>query len=67
MAIIKKISVEGQKSDNTLRGEIRIEWSKGRIVLFDGTYNRMIIGFLPDGTIGIAISKPGEDVFSAFS
>lgn len=27
----------------------------------------IVIGILPDGTTGIAIAKPGEDVLSAFS
>ena len=36
------------------------------LVLSDGTNRRMIIGRMPDSTIGVAISKPGEDVFEAF-
>ena len=36
-------------------------------MLFDGTTWRMIIGILPDGTVGIAISKEGQDIYDAFS
>jgi len=36
------------------------------IVLNDGTNRRMIIGKMPDGTIGIIISKTGADVFNLF-
>lgn len=57
----------GQKLSTTNQGYLRIEQINGYMVLFDGTVNRMIIGILPDGTIGIVISKEGIDVFSAFS
>lgn len=61
------MSDTGQKLTNTNQGYLRIEDINGRMVLFDGTDHRMIIGILPDGTVGIAISKDGEDVFAAFS
>lgn len=57
----------GQKIIGTNKGYLRIEDTNGYMVLFDGTDSRMIIGILPDGTVGIAISKEGEDVFEAFS
>lgn len=58
---------EGQKLTPTLGGNLIIEQANGRLTLHDGTVFRMIIGILPDGTVGIAISKVGEDVFDAFS
>ena len=57
----------GQESTSVLNGQLRIEDGNNRMVLFDGAVYRMIIGVLPDGTVGIVISKPGIDVFSAFS
>ena len=56
----------GQKSTSVLSGQLRLEEGNNRLILYDGTDYRMVIGVLPDGTIGIAISKPGEDVFDAF-
>lgn len=41
--------------------------SKDGFVLNDGTDFRLILGKFPDGTIGLIISKPGEDVYSLFS
>lgn len=58
---------EGQQLTPTLAGNLILEQSNGRLTLHDGTVFRMIIGILPDGTVGIAISKVGQDVFSAFS
>lgn len=58
---------QGQKLTPTLAGNLIIEQANGRLTLHDGTVFRMIIGILPDGTVGIAISKVGEDVFDAFS
>ena len=61
------MSDTGQKLDTTNQGYLSIENVNGYMVLFDGTVNRMIIGILPDGTVGIAISKESTDVYSAFS
>lgn len=66
MAITKKKKYTGQQSTAVLNGKLRIDEGNNRLVLFDGTNNRMIIGILPDDTIGVAISKEGEDVFDAF-
>lgn len=57
----------GQKITGTNKGYLRLEDKNGYLILFDGTNHRMIIGILPDGTVGIAISKEGQDVFDAFS
>jgi len=67
MAITTKTKYAGQQSTSVLSGQLRIEDGNGRMVLYDGTHYRMIIGLLPDGTVGVVISKPGIDVFSAFS
>lgn len=67
MAIITKTQYKGQNTTGVLSGQLRIEEGNGRLILFDGTVNRMIIGLLPDGTVGVVISKPGVDVFSVFS
>lgn len=61
------MSDSGQKLTTTNQGYLRTEDMYGRMILFDGTNHRMIIGILPDGTVGIAISKEGIDIFSAFS
>lgn len=66
MAIQTKKKYTGQQSTSVLSGQLRFEEGNNRLVLHDGTNYRMIIGILPDGTIGIAISKVGEDVFGAF-
>lgn len=62
-------STQGQKQIKPVRGKLVVEEGNSRITLYDTTDNvyRMIIGILPDGTIGIAISKEGEDVFDAFN
>lgn len=62
-------STSGQKQIKPIQGKLVVEEGNSRITLYDTTDNvyRMIIGILPDGTIGIAISKEGEDVFDAFA
>jgi hypothetical protein len=67
MAIEVKKKYTGSANTSVLNGQLRIDDGENRMVLFDGTNYRMIIGVLPDGTVGIAISKVGEDVFAAFS
>jgi len=63
------VSTPGQKQIKPIQGKLVVEEGNSRITLYDTTDNvyRMIIGILPDGTIGIAISKEGEDVFDAFA
>lgn len=68
MAIETNVTYSGQKKTDVLSGQLRIEDGNNRMVLFDGTDNRMIIGVDPySGNIIIAISKPGEDVFEALA
>lgn len=65
--ITTKKKYTGSASTSVLNGQLRIDDANNRMVLFDGSDYRMIIGVLPDGTVGIAISKVGEDVFDAFN
>jgi len=44
----------------------KITTKNDQIISYDATNQRIIMGRLPDGTYGIAISKPGVDVSSAF-
>lgn len=62
-------STTGDPQIPTKEGQLVFENNKNRITLYDPEADvyRMIIGILPDGTVGIAISKEGEDVFEAFS
>lgn len=68
MAFTEEISYAGKKSTDSSSGWLRFEQDNNRIVLFDGTNNRMLIGIDPyTGNVIIAISKPGEDVFAALA
>lgn len=67
MTVTKRITFKGQKKTDTLDSKIRIEDGNGRLLVNDGTNNRIIIGLLPDGTFGLIISKEGYDVLSLFS
>jgi len=60
-------STSGSKKISTNNGKLTFSQAGNALVLFDGTTWRMIIGVLPDGTVGIAISKEGEDIYDAFS
>lgn len=64
MAFTEEISYAGKKSTDSSSGQLRFEQDNNRLVLFDGTVNRMVIG-LYNGQVLIAISKVGEDVFAA--
>lgn len=47
--------------------QLEIDNANARITFRDESDTpRMIIGLLPDDTIGVVISKPGQDVFDAF-
>ena len=66
MTVIKRAVYKGQQKTDTLNSKLRIERGNNRMLLFDGTNYRMIIGILPDGTVGVVISKEGVDVLSLF-
>lgn len=63
-----QISIEDGKNRMVVRkGNLEmVVINEDGLVLSDDTKRRMIIGRMPDGTIGVAISKPGKDVFEAF-
>lgn len=67
MAIVKKVSYSGSPTTNDLSGQLRFEQGNNRLVLFDGTVNRMILGQLPDGSVNIIFTKEGVDAFDVFS
>lgn len=58
------IRTPSQNIVSTQNGSIFIDEAQGRLVVFDGTNNRMVIG-LYRGEVVIAVSKVGEDVFAA--
>lgn len=64
MAFEKEVEYSGEKKVDSLNSSVRIEQSKNRILITDGTLNRMVIGMY-DGEIIIAVSKEGEDVIEA--
>lgn len=47
-------------------GSAYIDTKNGRILVNDGTNNRIILGVWPDGTFGLIISKPGFDILDQF-
>lgn len=53
----------GEKLTTVKDGFIQQQDDKNRWVVHDASEYRMIIGTLPDGSIAIVISKPGDDVF----
>ena len=68
MALEKKVISQGQNKSSNLTGQLRFEEGLGRIVLFDGTNTRLLIGLDPySGEVVIVISKEGEDVFEALA
>ena len=60
-------SLSGSKQLATNNGKLQFTQQGNALVLFDGTTWRLILGVLPDGTVGLAISKEGEDIYDAFS
>lgn len=64
MAFEKEVEYSGENKIDTLNSRVRIEQAKNRIIITDGTLNRMLIG-MHDGEIIIAVSKDGEDVIEA--
>lgn len=58
------IRTPSQSVVSTQASSLFIDEAQGRLVVNDGINNRMVIG-LYRGSVIIAISKPGEDVFEA--
>lgn len=65
MAIETKKKYSGQQSTSVIDGKVRIEDGNNRMLLHDGTVNRLIIGRAPNGEYLIAISAVGVDVIEA--
>lgn len=62
-----KIKHSGQNTTESSSGYLRIEDGNNRLVLFNGTIFRLILGLMPDNSVGFVISKEGTDVFTVFS
>lgn len=59
---------KGKKMTAVKDGQVRLELDNNRLLVAneDGLV-RMIFGVLPDGTIGIVISKEGVNVLDVFN
>lgn len=64
MNLVETVTTPGQNISSTQQGSIYTDDAQGRMVVYDGVNNRMVIG-LYKGEVIIAISKPGQDVFEA--
>lgn len=65
---VTSIKTTGKKSESVKDGQVRIEYDNNRILVADEDgLVRMIMGVLPDGTIGIVISKEGINVLDVFN
>lgn len=61
------VTSSGGKKVDVLSGNLVIDKSNNRMLLDNTTEYRMMIGVLPDGDIGIVITKDGTDVFDVFN
>lgn len=65
---VTTVSSKGKKMSSVQDGQVRIEYGNNRFLVADENgIVRMIIGLLPDGTIGIVISKEGISVLDVFN
>lgn len=65
---VTQTSSKGKKLTSVKDGQVRMEYDNNRFLVADEDgIVRMIIGLLPDGTIGIVISKEGINVLDAFN
>lgn len=61
-------TTKGKKMESVKDGQVRMEYDNNRFLVADEDgIVRMIIGLLPDGTIGIVISKEGVNVLDVFN
>lgn len=57
-----------KKVQGVADNKLEIDAANGRIIFYDeNDVPRMMIGYLPDNTIAMAVSKVGIDVNTAFS
>lgn len=65
---VTQTSSKGKKLTSVKDGQVRMELDNNRFLVADEDgLVRMIIGVLPDGTIGIIISKEGVNVLDVFN
>lgn len=65
---VTSTSSKGKKLESVKDGQVRMEYDNNRFLVADEDgIVRMIIGLLPDGTIGIVISKEGINVLDVFN
>jgi len=67
MAFEDSVSYKGQNKVDTLTSTIRLEEGKGRLVVTRNSLKNLILGVLPDGSIGFIIVKDGIDAENVFS
>lgn len=61
------VTSTGDQVTDALDGKTTFEQGKNRIIVKDeNNIPRIILGYLPDGTIGLVISKEGVDVLTVF-
>lgn len=62
------VKTKGKQIDSVLDGQVRLELGNNRLVVADANgIIRMIIGVLPDGDIGIVITKEGVNALDVFN
>lgn len=63
-----EVKEEGKQQVGALDGNVKIEQGNNYLTVYDEIEEvyQIIMGRLPDGTIGFIITKTGEDAFEAF-
>ena len=54
-------------SNAVLVGKLPYDGGYGMLIYDTSGDSRVIVGIAPDGTIGLFVSKPGDDLIGAFS
>jgi hypothetical protein len=60
-------SETGKEQKSGYDGNLQIEYANNRIIVKDGTSNRLLLGETPEGDIKIKLSQPTKDVLTATS
>ncbi len=63
----QKVSKAGKNVYNVSDNDLIYKNDYSTTTYYDASNARILIGLLPDGSYGIAISKPNIDVYTAFS
>lgn len=61
------MSESGQQIGSVLDGNLTIEYGNNRIIVNDGTTNRLLMGLFPNGDIGLIVVKEGVEVLDVFN